>query len=236
MTLDWILFGENTQTGMILFRLCVSVLLGALIGMDRETKNRPAGIRTHALVCIGATLIALIEQETVAYVAELGSPHSKVIVGRITSTVVSGVGFLGAGTIVFSEHRIKGLTTAASLWCTACLGIAIGAGYTRIALIVGILIMVVLRFLQKVIRIRTYKQIEIRFRHRHDTLDYLNHYFESMKIEILDVDFHTEINQNGDNVYTSIYSLSLKDNNTYTEMMETFSEYTNIIAVRTRNA
>ena len=155
MTLDWILFGENTQTGMILFRLCVSVLLGALIGMDRETKNRPAGIRTHALVCIGATLIALIEQETVAYVAELGSPHINVSVGRITSTVVSGVGFLGAGTIVFSEHRIKGLTTAAALWCTACLGIAIGAGYTRIALIVGILIMVVLRFLQKVIRIRT---------------------------------------------------------------------------------
>ena len=147
----------------------------------------------NVLVCVGATLIAIVEQQTIYYVSHLGNQQITMSIGRITATIVSGVSFLGAGTIVRSERKIKGLTTAASLWCTACLGVAIGAGYVTMALIAGIIVIVVLKFLQKVIPINTYKKLEVQFIHRTETLNYLHHYFEEMNVVILDVDFHAEV-------------------------------------------
>lgn len=181
MVLDWTKFGETLTVEMVLYRMMVAVILGAIIGIDREVKNRSAGMRTYVLVCVGATLIALVEQQTIYYVSHLGNPQITMSIGRITATIVSGVSFLGAGTIVRSERKIKGLTTAASLWCTACLGVAIGAGYVTMALIAGIIVIVVLKFLQKVIPINTYKKLEVQFIHRTETLNYLNHYFEEMR-------------------------------------------------------
>ncbi|MDO4741526.1 MAG: MgtC/SapB family protein, partial [Eubacteriales bacterium] len=114
-------FGQPLSLTTLLLRITVAVLIGAVIGIDREIKNRPAGMRTHVLVCVGAALVALIEQGYVANVVSLGLGTTvNASMGRITSTVVSGVGFLGAGTIFVAEHKISGLTTAASLWCTAC--------------------------------------------------------------------------------------------------------------------
>ena len=235
MVLDWIKFGEPLTVEMVLYRMMFAVILGAIIGIDREVKNRPAGMRTHVLVCVGATLIALVEQETIYYVVQLSNSQINVSVGRITSTIVSGVGFLGAGTIIMSERKIKGLTTAASLWCTACLGVAIGAGFATMAFVAGIIIMVVLKFLQRVIHINTYKKLEVQFVHRTDTLNFLNNYFEQMSVGILDVDFHAEVKKTGNTVYTNVYSLSLKDRKSYTEIIGALSEYPNIMAVRTRN-
>ena len=97
-------------------RLLLAVVIGCIIGIEREIKNRPAGMRTHVLVCVGAALVALIEQGYVADVVALGLGSTvNASMGRITSTGVSGVGFLGAGTIFVAEHKISGLTTAASL-------------------------------------------------------------------------------------------------------------------------
>lgn len=235
MVLDWIKFGETLTVEMVLYRMMAAVILGAIIGIDREVKNRPAGMRTYVLVCVGATLIALVEQQTIYYVSHLGNQQITMSIGRITATIVSGVSFLGAGTIVRSERKIKGLTTAASLWCTACLGVAIGAGYVTMALISGIIVIVVLKFLQKVIPINTYKKLEVQFIHRTETLNYLNHYFEEMNVVILDVDFHAEVVKTGNTIYTNIYSLSLKDKKGYTEIIGTLSEYPNVMAVRTTN-
>ena len=141
---DLIHFGDYISYGELLLRVLLTVVIGAAIGIDREVKSRPAGMRTHVLVCLGAMLVALVEQQTVAYVARLGNSQINVSVGRLTAGVVSGVGFLGAGTIIMSDRKIMGLTTAASLWCTACLGLAVGAGFSTMAVLVGVVILSVL--------------------------------------------------------------------------------------------
>ena len=129
-------FGQPLSFGVLLLRIAVAVVIGAVIGIDREIKNRPAGMRTHVLVCVGAALVSLIEHQTVACVLSLGEQSVVgVSMGRITTSVISGVGFLGAGTIILTgRKRVKGLTTAAGLWASACLGLAIGAGFYECAL------------------------------------------------------------------------------------------------------
>ena len=126
----WTTLGQPLSMAAVLMRICVAVVIGAVIGIDREIKNRPAGMRTHVLVCVGAALVSLIECHAVADTVALGSAAVGVSLGRITTSVVSGVGFLGAGSIILTgRKRVKGLTTAAGLWASACLGLAIGAGY-----------------------------------------------------------------------------------------------------------
>lgn len=102
-----------------MLRLALALVLGSIIGLEREINNRPAGFRTHILVCIGAALFTLIS----IYGIKGGDP------ARIAAQVVSGIGFLGAGTILREGNTIRGLTTAASLWSVAGVGMAIGAGF-----------------------------------------------------------------------------------------------------------
>ena len=111
----------NTLSAII--RLTLALICGGIIGIDRGRKRRPAGFRTHMIVCIGATLTMLISQ----HLLERGYATD---VSRLGAQVVSGIGFLGAGTIIVTgRQKIKGLTTAAGLWASACMGLAIGAGF-----------------------------------------------------------------------------------------------------------
>jgi putative Mg2+ transporter-C (MgtC) family protein len=103
----------------LLLRLLLSALIGGAIGAEREVSNRPAGLRTHILVSVGSTLIMLVS----VYAFSGADPS------RLAAQVVSGIGFLGAGTIIRTGNDIKGLTTAASLWVCAGIGLAIGSGY-----------------------------------------------------------------------------------------------------------
>ena len=98
-------FGQPLSIGAVLLRIGVAVLIGAIIGIDREIKNRPAGMRTHVLVCVGAALVSMIECQSIADAVALGNASIGVSMGRITTSVVSGVGFLGAGTIFMSNWR-----------------------------------------------------------------------------------------------------------------------------------
>ena len=228
-------FGEMLSMGDIIFRLFVAVFVGAIIGIDREIKNRPAGMRTHVLVGVGAAVIAIIEHQTISYVLGLNaSGIINVSAGRITSTVVSGVGFLGAGTIVMADRKISGLTTAASLWCMACIGLASGYGFASIALAAGIIVLIVLRLLQRIVHVHTLKKLEVKFVHRMETLTFLNEQFAKMGVKILDVDFHAENRPEG-NLYTNLYTLSMSSHTRYVDIIATLSEYENISAVRTRN-
>ncbi|MBE6618191.1 MAG: MgtC/SapB family protein [Ruminococcaceae bacterium] len=116
-------------------RLTLAIVCGGIIGIDRGRKRRPAGFRTHMIVCLGATLTMLISQHliTSGYITD---------VSRLGAQVVSGIGFLGAGTIIVTgRQKIKGLTTAAGLWASACMGLAIGAGF-YIGAVVGFLFMI----------------------------------------------------------------------------------------------
>ncbi len=235
MFLDWISFGEPLSFWQMIFRIVIAVLIGAVIGIDREIKNRPAGMRTHVLVCLGAALIGLVEQATIAYVVQLNASQINVSVGRLTSTIVSGVGFLGAGTIIISDRKITGLTTAASLWCTACLGLATGAGFTTMAGVACLVVMVVLKMMQRIVHVNTYKRLEVQFIHRGDTLNFIREVFESMHVTVLDQDFHAETTRDGKNLYTNVYTLTMPGNTSYQDLITKFSEYPNIKTVRTRN-
>ena len=113
----------------IFIRLLLAVLLGGAVGIEREYKNRPAGMRTHVLVCLGACVIAILDSLMATQMASQASGGVTTTYGRISAQVISGVGFLGAGTIFTAQKHVAGLTTAASLWCMACIGLTIGMGY-----------------------------------------------------------------------------------------------------------
>ena len=124
-------------------RLTLALLFSALIGWEREHKGRPAGLRTHMLVAIGAagfTLVAL-EITGASIAAEFKPPFDP---GRIISTIVGGIGFLGAGAILHSRHRVHGLTTAAGIWAVAAIGIACGCGLYSLAVLMTVLGLVTL--------------------------------------------------------------------------------------------
>jgi len=114
-------------------RVILAVILGGVIGLEREKKGVSAGLRTHILVTVGATLIMLTSLYIYYMFKEDGCSIDP---GRIAAGVVTGVGFLGAGTIIRSKEGIRGLTTAASIWISAAIGLAVGCGYFSAAIIV----------------------------------------------------------------------------------------------------
>ncbi|MBQ3078633.1 MAG: MgtC/SapB family protein [Clostridia bacterium] len=220
----------------IIIRIISAILIGGIIGFEREKHNRPAGLRTHILVCLGACSMALIEclisSEMLS--ASAGDTGVTITFGRIVAQVVSGVGFLGAGTIVLSKRKISGLTTAASLWNVACIGIAVGYGFYFVAYLACFMILIVLALLSKIIRVNTEKRVEVKFIHRVETMDFINAYFEEKNIQVLDIDFHVEITEKN-NLYTNVYSLKLPSKVSYTDIVAHLSEFKNVQGVRTTN-
>lgn len=136
---------DPEQFTRVTVRMLVALLLGALIGWDRERRDADAGLRTHMLVSLGAALFVLVP-------AEAGM--SREDLSRVVQGIVSGIGFLGAGTVLKdrSEGRIHGLTTAGSIWATAAIGMAAGMGREMTALLATVFILVVLTLLRRLSR------------------------------------------------------------------------------------
>lgn len=137
----------------VILRLVLAMLFGGLIGIERGKKGRAAGFRTYMLVCIGATLSGILSQYLFVMLTtrwrEIAAIHGRTTdISRIGSQVIGGVGFLGAGTIIFTnQDKIKGLTTAAGLWASACVGIAIGAGFYEAVGLAFLLISLIFKIL-----------------------------------------------------------------------------------------
>ena len=123
----------NVQPGLlaIALRFGCAMLVGIVIGMEREYTHRPAGLRTHILVALGACVVSILGEMLFIHYSALGATPDP---ARLSAQVITGVGFLGAGTIMKEGPSVKGLTTAASVWAVACLGIAAGFGYYALAL------------------------------------------------------------------------------------------------------
>lgn len=224
-------------------RMLLAVAVGCVIGVERERKNRPAGMRTHVLVCVGAAMIALIDclnaDRAFAYsvmgqAQNLGSTGVTISIGRMSAQVVSGIGFLGAGTIFIAQKKIAGLTTAASLWASAGMGLAAGMGYYVVVMLGCVLVMGTLTLMQRVVHVNQFKNLEVKYIHRQITQPFLAAYFEEMGVHVMDVNFHMEV-ADGQNVYTNLYTLRLPNHTAYSDVIIHLSENENILGVRTRN-
>lgn len=142
--------------GQIALRLLSAMMVGALIGLEREYTHRPAGLRTHILVALGACVASLMGQMLYAQYGQVSDP------ARISAQVITGVGFLGAGTIMKEGVSVKGLTTAASVWAVACLGIAAGFGFYGLAL---------LGMVFTLLTLTVFEALQRRFLHHHSSED-----------------------------------------------------------------
>ncbi|MBD2360684.1 MgtC/SapB family protein [Anabaena minutissima FACHB-250] len=133
----------------IIFRLCLALLSGAIIGLEREIQQKPAGLRTHMLVSFGAAIFTLIPLQITT------SETISEVLGRVIQGIATGVGFLGAGEIVSQSSQgsnrveIRGLTSAAAIWVSAALGIAAGCGLWQLSLIGGIITFAILNFFKR---------------------------------------------------------------------------------------
>lgn len=169
-------------------RLLISALLGGLIGMEREVRNRPAGLRTHILVSVGSTLIMLV---SVDGFRSLGDGTISGDPARLAAQVISGIGFLGAGTIMRTGNSIKGLTTAASLWVCAGIGLAIGVGYYLGAIVTVGIVLIVLKKLgifEKRLSKKQYKSIEVVVANKPGIIGQIGTLFGKYSISIKDID------------------------------------------------
>ncbi len=138
----------------VAFRLCLTVIIGVIIGSERAKHGRAAGIRTHVLVCLGAALTSLIGIYGAKYLGNNGD------IMRISAQVISGIGFLGAGMIILKNNNvIMGLTTAAGVWTTAIIGIAVGCGFYSGAVIATVLLVISLIVFARLERRR--KSVEV---------------------------------------------------------------------------
>lgn len=134
---------------IVLVRLVASVVLGGLIGIERASSKHDAGLRTHIIVCLGAASTMIISQ---LLARQDGSITD---ITRLGAQVISGIGFLGVGSIIVNRSRVRGLTTAAGLWTTGCLGLVIGAGFLEVALTIVALMMFTIYILRPLsLRIR----------------------------------------------------------------------------------
>ncbi|MFQ5700885.1 MAG: MgtC/SapB family protein [Acidobacteriota bacterium] len=126
-------------------RLGLAVVLGGVIGLEREAADKPAGLRTNILICVGSTLMMMLSIRVAhQFVETVADP------ARIAQGVITGVGFLGAGTILHARGGVTGLTTAATTWALAGIGLAVGSGYYRLAVMTTLLILVVLWILGRI--------------------------------------------------------------------------------------
>jgi len=143
--------GLSSSEANVVVQLVLAILLGGAIGLERESRGRPAGLRTHILVCLGATII-MIASTRMAIISQVLPSTSRIQVdpGRIAAGIVTGIGFLGAGAIIRIGDIVRGLTTAGCIWFVAALGITIGQGLYALAMVSTVLALAVLLALTQV--------------------------------------------------------------------------------------
>jgi len=127
----------------LFWRLVLAMVLGGLLGYEREHLGKAAGIRTNALVCLGSALFTVVSVKLIPLFANIGSFDPT----RIAAQIVIGIGFIGAGVIIFSGEQVKNLTTAATIWVVAAIGVAIGFGFYLLAVLTSLLVFILLEVL-----------------------------------------------------------------------------------------
>ena len=194
-----ILTGLNIWS--ILIRLFLTILISGSIGLERSSRRQAAGLRTYLLVGLGSSMIMITNQFLLESFNN-GDP------ARLGAGILSGIGFLGAGTIMFtSKSQVKGLTTAAGLWATACMGLCIGCGFYTISILVFVIIITVLRFLPRIEKTFTskkgYFEIHIEFEERANLKTFVALVREK-GFRIIAVEHNPAYSNSGLSVYTMV--------------------------------
>jgi putative Mg2+ transporter-C (MgtC) family protein len=171
---------------IVISRLLIALFAGGLIGLERAYTGRPAGLRTHALVCMASSLLMLLTVFQWELLANAPLDTVRVDPTRMAQGVMTGIGFLGAGVIMKEKFTIRGLTTAASIWITASIGIILGMGFYTAGLLATALTLAILSFfgwLEKRIPSRVYSKLVVRFKTRSVMKQHeLNEFIKQFKI------------------------------------------------------
>lgn len=222
-----------------LFRLGIAALCGGVIGLERGKKRRPAGFRTHMLVCMGAALAMLISQylTTMANTAWADVYKSLNIsptdAARLGAQVINGIGFLGAGTIIVTgQQQVKGLTTAAGLWASATMGLCIGAGFVEGAIVGCALISVTIIVLTRVERIvmNCSRDLNLNIEFLHiDDLGKIIAAIKEQDIRIFDVEIHKS--KSGTNQPSAVFSIRLPKKMNHAKVLTLIADVDNVRSV-----
>ena len=223
---------REMNVASVLLRLTVAMLFGGFIGLERERKRRPAGFRTYMLVCLGAALTMLLSQYESYMVTHAWHETAMEIglrtdVSRFGAQVINGIGFLGAGTIlVTGRQQVKGLTTAAGLWASACTGLAVGAGFYECVLIAFAMIFLSIRlfpivdaYIQENARdINLYMEF-----HSLGDISTIINQLKAQNVQIYDIDI--ERNKSGEALHPSaIFSIRLNEKIPHTQLLSDLAE------------
>lgn len=211
----------------IILRLLLAVICAGIIGAERATKRHAAGFRTYILVCLGATVVMLTNQ----FIYETFNTGD---VGRMGAQVISGIGFLGVGTIfITSKNRIKGLTTAAGLWACACIGLSIGVGFYTLAILGTFVMAISLTVFPKIESFFTkrsrYLGLHIEFFSRTNVKDLMD-FLRGENIKVLLITYNPSYANTGLSVYTIEIENRVMDNHELIEKIKSF-EYVNHVEI-----
>ena len=179
----------------VLLKIALSILLGGVVGLEREHHNQPAGLKTHIILCVGATLITIV---SIAMARDLGSARLTDPT-RIAANIVTGIGFLGGGAILRMGATVRGLTTAACIWTVTGVGMAVGAGYYFPAALVTVAILLTLLFLGRFEKMflnkREFKQMTLTARSSPDLLGNVEKALSANCISIRNIEVQREITE-----------------------------------------
>jgi len=193
-------YSDILMLGTVLGKLFTAAILGGIIGWERHRRGRPAGLRTHLLVCIGVTLMMLVLEHI--FVKYQGHGHNSVLridPARIAAQVVTGIGFLGAGTIMRSRASIRGLTTAASLWVVAGIGLAVGSGFILPAIFttaIAIMILTLNSLVERKMKRNKYRTIKMLITGQEHFLDDITQTLENHSVKLKNYKFKKNIQKN----------------------------------------
>ena len=221
----------------VIIRLGVASLCGGLIGIERGRKHRAAGFRTHMLVCMGAALTMVLGTyisvmlESGLWALDPNVDYVKTDVSRFGAQVINGIGFVGAGTIIITgRQQVRGMTTAAGLWASACMGLAIGAGFYAAALVgCGFILLTIVVFSKLETFILSHSRnvnLYVEFDHP-DDISAVVEKIKGQEVRIFDVEFSKE-KSNDSKGPNAIFSLQLPKRKSHTAVMTAIAEVENV--------
>ena len=222
---------DSLSISEIFIRLILSMIFSGLIGLERGKSHRSAGFKTHILVGMGAATISLIQMNTIAFVSELNKDlNVSIDAVRLIAQVVSGIGFLGAGTIIVTKRSVTGLTTAAWIWCVSAIGLEFGMGYYEMGILSGLLILVGLIFFKRIIVIHGSQEFTIKYLSNKQTIEEIMKAIKDIdpKFEILGMSTSTENHQL---FKTHVYRINTKRSISFSDLAYKLSNLENIVNI-----